>query len=450
VRLPCAFASQRRYNAGLTLEEVKTQSLQWTVPDCPFPVVVDAPLINEIRIAVVEAFYSVPRGGVEIGGVFFGVRRDQNIEIRAHRPIKCEYLTGPSFSLSVKDQIGLAGVLAAPETDPELAGMVPLGWYHSHTRSKIFLSAADLVLYNEFFPEKWQIAMVLRPANLQPTRGLFFFRDERGQIAPDPPAGEFVMEPPAYGLAFTEESSSIAVVGAGKSDHPAAPAEAAAATTEPPGVGQSPEPREEATPEPKIGLPSFDLAQSSAASNRRNAPWLVAAAVIILAIAAVGFAYLHWRPTTNLAGLGLETYDLNGSFLIRWDRDSDAVRQAKRAVLEIQDGGDTTPVELTAGQLAAGGYGYTRRSRDVSVRMKVEGPIAADETSNFTTSQSLEPPSGPSGDTDLSRALQEKERLKTELINDSMKMQELRATAAELRRQLAAERERNGGGAPPR
>ena len=172
--------------------------------------------------------------------------------------------------------------------------------------------------------------------------------------------------------------------------------------------------------------------------------------MIILAIAAVGFAYLHWRPTTNLAGLGLETYDLNGSFLIRWDRDSDAVRQAKRAVLEIQDGGDTTPVELTAGQLAAGGYGYTRRSRDVSVRMKVEGPIAADETSNFTTSQSLEPPSGPSGDTDLSRALQEKERLKTELINDSMKMQELRATAAELRRQLAAERERNGGGAPPR
>ena len=228
---------------------MKTQSLQWTVPDCPFRVVVDAPLINEIRIAVVEAFYSVPRGGVEIGGVFFGVRRDQNIEIRAHRPIKCEYLTGPSFSLSVKDQIGLAGVLAAPETDPELAGMVPLGWYHSHTRSKIFLSAADLVLYNEFFPEKWQIAMVLRPANLQPTRGLFFFRDERGQIAPDPPAGEFVMEPPAYGLALAEKSSSSAVVE---------PVEAAATPTEPPGG-------EQATTEPQIGLPSFDLAQSSAA-----------------------------------------------------------------------------------------------------------------------------------------------------------------------------------------
>jgi hypothetical protein len=398
-------------------------------------------LINEIRIAVVEAFYSVPRGGVEIGGVFFGVRQDQKIEIRAHRPIKCEYLTGPSFSLSVKDQLGLAGLLAAPETDPELAGMVPLGWYHSHTRSKIFLSAADLVLYNEFFPEKWQIAMMLRPANLQPTCGAFFFRDERGQIAADPPAGEFVMEPPAYGLAFAEKSGCNALAG---------PAETAAIPTEPPGAGQSPAPREEAKPVREIGLPSFDLAHSNAASNRRNAPWLVAAAVIILAIAAVGFAYLHWRPTANLASLGLETYDLNGSFLIRWDRDSEALRQARRAVLEIQDGGEMTPVELTAGQMAAGGYGYMRRSRDVSVRMKVEGPVAADETSNFTTSQSLVPPSGPSADTDLSRALQEKERLKTELINDSMKMQELRATVAELRRQLAAQRERNGGGAPPR
>jgi hypothetical protein len=418
----------------LPLEEAKNQSLQWTVPECPYLVVVDGPLINEIRIAVVEAFYSVPRGGVEIGGVFFGVRCDQKIEIRAHRPIMCEYLTGPSFSLSVKDQLGLAGLLAAPETEPELAGMVPLGWYHSHTRSKIFLSAADLVLYNEFFPEKWQIAMVLRPANLQPTCGAFFFRDERGQIAADPPAGEFVMEPPAYGLALAEKSSSSAVVE---------PVEAAATPTEPPGG-------EQATTEPQIGLPSFDLAQSNRASNRRNAPWLVAAAVIILAIAAVGFAYLHWRPTTNLPGLGLETYDLNGSFLIRWDRDSEALRQARRVILEIQDGGEMTPVELTAGQMAAGGYGYMRRSRDVSVRMKVEGPVAADEISNFTTSQSLVPPSDPSGDTDLSRALQEKERLKTELINDSMKMQDLRATVAELRRQLAAQRERNGGGAPPR
>ena len=89
---------------------------------------------------------------------FFGLHERDAIHIQAQRPIRCQYASGPSFTLSVDDQLGLSGLLEKAPADPDLAGMTPLGWYHSHTRSELFLSPADLQLYNEFFHERWQIA----------------------------------------------------------------------------------------------------------------------------------------------------------------------------------------------------------------------------------------------------------------------------------------------------
>jgi proteasome lid subunit RPN8/RPN11 len=418
-------------------------------------VIADAPLINEIRIAVVEAFYSVPRGGVEIGGVFFGRRTDDTLRITAHRPVKCEYVTGPSFSLSIKDQIGLAGVLAGPGNDPKLEGLVPLGWYHSHTRSEIFLSPADLVLYNEFFPERWQIALVLRPANLQPTRGAFFFRDGKGRIADEASPREFVMAPPGYGLTLLEEDVGDAPTedpGTGETHapQPPAPAPEAAIPAAAAVVAISPEP----APEPEVEVPHFGLSAEPAVRGRFNWRWLCAFVVVVLLLAgAAAAATFYWSRSSKPAELGLETYDVNGAFLIRWDRESAVVRQASRAVLEIQDGGDKTPVELNRSDLAVGGYGYLRRSGDVSVHMKVEGPIPADEYSNFTGSQSLiqQPQSSERAgkDAELDRAVEEKEHLKTELINESMQTQELRGTVADLKKQLAEARARSTAPTPP-
>lgn len=151
-------------------------------------------------MAVVDAFYSVPRGGVEIGGVFFGRCAGDSLQIQSYRPIKCQYLTGPSFKLSIDDQAELSTLLKLPASDPELAGLVAIGWYHSHNRSAIFLSPDDMQVYHEFFPEPWQIALVLRPAHMQPTRAGFFFRDALGSVQFDTPVQEFVMLPPGLGL----------------------------------------------------------------------------------------------------------------------------------------------------------------------------------------------------------------------------------------------------------
>ena len=489
------------------MEEAKPQILLWTVPECPFRVTLPATVLNEIRILAVEAFYSVPRGGVEVGGAFFGVREPGAIHIQAYRQIPCEYSTGPSFTLSVRDQLGLSGVLDQAHADPDLAGMTLLGWFHSHTRSELFLSPADLELYKEFFHERWQIALVLRPANLQPTRAGFFFRDQLGTLKSDSPVQEFTLEPPNYGLVALEAHDQIpaalpplktrveppaaptapadqpafarlAAAGSMFSRGPAvalAPAPvivpepppapqaatiipaaavngsgamvADAPVTRTPDFAPQPLPKLELKPELEppamIGLRSFDLAET-AAREKRKTGWIWALAIILLLSLGGGAAFLKWGRIMKPVDLGLETYDINGAFLIRWDRNSGAILGASRATLEIEDGGEKIPVELSPGELAAGGYGYMRRTGQILVHMKVDGPIPLEEYSNFKSARASgsQPAESSEMPNDLTRALEEKEHLKTELINESMQSSELRLQVKSLRRQLAEERAR--------
>src|ERR1700687_1317938 len=61
-------------------------------------------VLNEIRTAVVDAYLSLPHGGLETGGVLFGTRTEDAVRIMNHRPIPCEHAAGPSFTLSDNDR----------------------------------------------------------------------------------------------------------------------------------------------------------------------------------------------------------------------------------------------------------------------------------------------------------------------------------------------------------
>lgn len=165
----------------------------WQTALCPFKIEFAPAKLDEIRIAVMESFYAVPRGGVEIGGVLFGTREDGRLLICDYRKIETEYLTGPSFCLSEKDQAGLRTILQET-TFPDPA-VLPVGWFHSHTRSGIFLSESDLNIHNRYFPEHWQIAMVLKPDKLGNVRGGYFFRQAGGSLKADAAVEEFSLRP---------------------------------------------------------------------------------------------------------------------------------------------------------------------------------------------------------------------------------------------------------------
>jgi proteasome lid subunit RPN8/RPN11 len=142
-------------------------------------------VLDEIRIRAAEGYQRMRHGGVEVGGVLFGTRVDGVLRIEAVRPIECAYSNGPRFLLSKRDEAGLAELLQASGSDPELAGLEPAGYYHSHTREEICLSESDLDIFNRFFPLPWQVAMVVRPANLAPTRAGYFVRDPDGTVRTD-------------------------------------------------------------------------------------------------------------------------------------------------------------------------------------------------------------------------------------------------------------------------
>ena len=52
-----------------------------------------------------------------------------------------------------------------------------VGWFHTHPRMGVFLSSYDVWLHQHFFPEPWQVALVIEPHS---AIGGFFVRQKSG------------------------------------------------------------------------------------------------------------------------------------------------------------------------------------------------------------------------------------------------------------------------------
>jgi len=162
---------------------------EWRAPQCPFTVEWLPAVLDEIRVAATDAFFSLPHGGVEIGGVLFGRRGGRRVRILAACPLKCQYAFGPTFTLSESDHAQLRDLLAG-QRDLE-----PVGWYHSHTRTGVSLSPQDVEIYNRYFPRRWQVALVVKPHAMQPMCAGFFFRESGGALRAESSYREFDLLP---------------------------------------------------------------------------------------------------------------------------------------------------------------------------------------------------------------------------------------------------------------
>jgi len=67
------------------------------------------------------------------------------------------------------------------QIDTHHKGKKIVGWYHTHPRMGIFLSHYDTWLHNNFFPEPWQVALVVEPHK---SLGGFFVRRADGALDP--------------------------------------------------------------------------------------------------------------------------------------------------------------------------------------------------------------------------------------------------------------------------
>src|SRR5437867_3167562 len=156
--------------------------LSWTAAGHSRRIEYSVSVLREIELTVVDGLNRLRHGGIEVGGVLFGSRSGEHVTVDAFRPLPCEYAFGPKFVLSRNDQAALEKLLESAQTDWGLQGLVPVGWYHSHTRSALHLSAQDLEIFNRHFPEPWQVALVFRPEKACPTKAGFFVREADGSI----------------------------------------------------------------------------------------------------------------------------------------------------------------------------------------------------------------------------------------------------------------------------
>jgi len=394
----------------------------WQAAGCAVRVDYSRAVMEELRLAAYDGFNRMGHGGVEIGGVLFGVRDHDVVKILAYRPLACEYAFGPSFTLWHNDRRALDTLLASPDTDSNLSGMQPVGWYHSHTRSEIQLSEKDLQLFHQYFPEIWQIALVLRPYRFDPMRAGFFFREPDGSVHAASSRHEFIVRP-VGGKPVAASPVGGNPVG-GKPGMPlpgngapgdTAPAPANSGLLEPgplepglmepalpqpasrelglqnsaprplpPAIFRDPRSRPESRPSP--AAVSRDPRRAAFSYPRRS--WALAV-VAGVALAGVPFWIGNSRAS---AGLSLRALDVGGQLQIAWNRNSRVIRHSQSGALEIEDGSLKVHHELSQEYLLAGNITYLRTTGNVLVRLTVRG---ADQSQLTEISRFLGPTRAP-------------------------------------------------------
>ena len=169
----------------MTPPEPETAFAFWVDPRSAIRVQYALPLFHEIDFQVNEGYRRIPHGGVEVGGLLYGrLQRDQ-LSIEASRPIECDHASGPSFHLSDNDLARLKQSIEASSADPELRALIPLGWFIAHTRGPLQMTARELQLFDQFFPEPGRLTILIKPERFQPTRFSFLLRDQSGVVHPD-------------------------------------------------------------------------------------------------------------------------------------------------------------------------------------------------------------------------------------------------------------------------
>lgn len=391
-------------------------------------------LMAQIRDHVIVGFHRLAKRGIECGGILYGRREGTRIFIEQIREIRCEYKLGPSFVLSDSDRFRLAHQLQ--DGEPELAGLVPVGLYVSHTKDDLRATERDLTVYDAYFPEIWQVLLILRPSRQGSVRAGFFVREAGGRLNSDQSYEEFELDPPdspaeAAALMAAARMAMDAGVGGGGSE-PLSPQQAFAASRSgaaaAPAMSQAPFTPDFAsqqaaaafspavsnwqrpTDDPGRALvypggarngrslaPAMQVAESvdllhqryssqysggTAQPRGKHWNWLGAWGIGVIALIAAGYLLYAMRTPAPLL---LRVAAQNGDLRIEWDRASTTVQRSGSGKLEIRDATGTRDLHLSPEQLATGSYLFPIAGGDVSIRLTVDGLLIprVEESVNF-------------------------------------------------------------------
>jgi hypothetical protein len=168
----------------------------WQTPDSSFKVTYSVALFHEIDFVVNEGYRKIPHGGIEEGGLLFGVIQDDGVRIEAFRSINCEHASGPSFVLSERDMAALELQLMAASSDPDLEHLLPVGWFLTHTRGALSMTDLEVAQFDKLFPQVSRLTVLIKPERFQPTRFGFLVRDANREMPRDATASAIILPLP--------------------------------------------------------------------------------------------------------------------------------------------------------------------------------------------------------------------------------------------------------------
>ncbi|MCP5110662.1 MAG: hypothetical protein GY953_07490 [bacterium] len=353
------------------------------------------PVLDAILNVIAEARASFPQGGLEVGGVLYGVGDKHLVRVLAARLIICEHAFGPQFLLSETDHELLAGQLANAGDDPDLDGLEPVGWYVARSRSGAELRESDRLTHRRHFPKGWQIVLVFQPETEGGTALGVYVQDGMGRFpekpsllleglgasspAPEEPAATEAME------AATPEEAKQEEVDQEEAEVKEIPFRFAA-------EAQVEEAKQRERKWPKVAAVLGLLAAAAWATTYWIAPPEYRQAAALYATAAMEHWEVvkrYWTQPAEVVATArpflLRVHAAGDQVLIRWDGNAAALTDTGQATLAVRDGGELKELPLSGAQLASGSLLYRRQSADVRVRLEAVGtggePVI--ETSRF-------------------------------------------------------------------
>jgi hypothetical protein len=308
----------------------------------------------------VDAFNRLSHGGLETGGILLGRQTEGSVEILASQPLVCEHSTGPSFVLSEKDETALQAALA----ELKQGVLQPIGLYMTHSRRGFSPVETDRRIMDRYFAEPWQMALLLMPVKLGPTRAGFFVRSQGAE--PYLCTHELVLEAPERS-GKAEEPVHPATLSPYRDDVEKIPAPVAAVSIVP--VSSAIEPAGPSI----LGLERVEPVFSYEPKRRRMNWWKLIATLVLMILcgAIVASLWIRSRVVTP-PPVSIHISDVGPNVRIEWDATQQPIREATGAFLEIHDG-ESLAINLPIARdgLDNGSVVYVPRSEKLEVRLKL-------------------------------------------------------------------------------
>jgi outer membrane biosynthesis protein TonB len=323
-------------------------------------------VVNRLGAAALEGLKSLPRRGLEVGGLLLG-RSEANsgtaaICINDFFPVCSEHCRGPFYQLSEADTNQVDAAVAA---HPDITGI-----FRTHTRSEVLIvDEEDAKHFQRYFSSALGIFLLVHPA----TGRAAYFLPAEGKLQC---AHEFGFRVSEIGDLVESRSTPLQPHSAAIVSDPVNPRRAAlpAARAVNPQVGFS------SKPESARGLWALGAAGLLAAGILLLAAWLyysrsgrnrdLAMAPRAAAIASAPVAELPVNLSVARNGEGLR---------LTWEQKSRPIQLATMGILTIFDGAHNIRLNLDALELKSGAVFYLPETQNISFRLEILGPAGTTE-----------------------------------------------------------------------